>query len=362
MTAYPHYFEYVQDTQGNSIAGASVRVELQADSSLVNLYSDTTGLVPIANPLTTDANGEASFFVAPGVYKLTVTYGAVSYVKTYVTLGGGTGDVSGPESSTLHGIPTFANTGGKLLEDSGKVISTATDLGAGSASNNNIPTQLAVKTYVDALADALNLFQYKSTIDCSSNPNYPAASAGHVYLVSVAGKIGGGSGIDVEAGDMLFCKTDSTASGTHAGVGSNWDIIQFNVVAPLKQADIGVTVQGYDANTAKLNAAQAWTRPQRSTGSALTHNTSWDGTTIQRPTVNVNGSAFTIENPTSHTADVYYAITVTYTTAHSIAWGNQYKGVSSITPTATAGAKDHFIFLSDGTNLYCTGYNLNIGA
>jgi len=70
---------------------------------------------------------------------------------------------------------------------------------------------------------------FKGVIDCSANPNYPAADAGNLYKVSVAGKIGGASGPNVEAGDTLYCITDSTASGNHATVGANWVIAQVNI-------------------------------------------------------------------------------------------------------------------------------------
>ena len=77
-----------------------------------------------------------------------------------------------------------------------------------------------------SLADAL---VFKGVIDCSANPNYPAADAGDAYRVNVAGKIGGASGAVVEAGDMLLCFVDATASGTQAGVGANWNITQNNL-------------------------------------------------------------------------------------------------------------------------------------
>lgn len=70
---------------------------------------------------------------------------------------------------------------------------------------------------------------YEGSIDCSGSPNYPAADAGHAYIVSVAGKIGGASGVVVAAGDMAICKTDSTASGDQATVGANWNIIEKNI-------------------------------------------------------------------------------------------------------------------------------------
>lgn len=105
-------------------------------------------------------------------------------------------------------------------------IDTTVTLGS---SNTKVPSQLAAKTYIDGIIDAANALQYKGVIDASANPNYPAASAGHMYLISVAGKIGGASGPVVEVGDMIICKTDSTASGTEATVGAQWAIIQKNI-------------------------------------------------------------------------------------------------------------------------------------
>ena len=81
---------------------------------------------------------------------------------------------------------------------------------------------------INILGD-LNAVTYEGVIDCSSNPNYPAADAGDVYIVSVAGKIGGASGIVVIAGDMIICKTDSTATGDQATVGANWNVIEKNI-------------------------------------------------------------------------------------------------------------------------------------
>jgi hypothetical protein len=77
-----------------------------------------------------------------------------------------------------------------------------------------------------SLTDALS---FKGVIDCSANPNYPAADAGDVYKISVAGKIGGSSGTNVEAGDILLCTSDATSSGNQATVGTYWSIQQTNI-------------------------------------------------------------------------------------------------------------------------------------
>jgi hypothetical protein len=74
------------------------------------------------------------------------------------------------------------------------------------------------------------LLDFKGSTDTSGNPNYPAAFKGDTYLVSVAGKIGGASGVTVEAGDLYLATADN-AGGTQAAVGSSWTVIQGNVIS-----------------------------------------------------------------------------------------------------------------------------------
>lgn len=107
------------------------------------------------------------------------------------------------------------------------VVDTDTTLAANS--NSRIPSQAAVKAYADNIIAAADAMVFKAAIDCSTNPNYPAANAGWTYKVGVTGKIGGASGPNVELGDTLYCTLDGSASGTHAAVGANWDIVQVNV-------------------------------------------------------------------------------------------------------------------------------------
>lgn len=119
-------------------------------------------------------------------------------------------------------------------------------------------TQIATTAYADAAATAViaaaDAMVFKGVIDCSTNPNYPAADRGHTYRVSVAGKIGGASGLNVEAGDILLCLTDGTASGTQAVVGANWSVIQTNldgaVIGPASAVDSRIAA--FDGTTGKL--------------------------------------------------------------------------------------------------------------
>ncbi|MES0091002.1 hypothetical protein [Mesorhizobium sp. M0030] len=96
-------------------------------------------------------------------------------------------------------------------------------------SDTKVASQKAVKTYMDGRIAAQDAMVHKGVIDGSANPNYPAADRGWTYRVSVAGKIGGASGIVVENGDLIICQTDGTASGTQAAVGAQWDVIQTNL-------------------------------------------------------------------------------------------------------------------------------------
>lgn len=129
-----------------------------------------------------------------------------------------------------------------------------TDPTLAANSDSKVPSQKAIKTYADNLINAANALVYKGAIDCSANPNYPAANAGDLYLVSVAGKIGGASGFSVEVGDMCICTTDGTPSGNQATVGANWNIIQKNidgaVVGPASSTNNNVVL--FDGTSGKV--------------------------------------------------------------------------------------------------------------
>jgi hypothetical protein len=129
--------------------------------------------------------------------------------------------------------------------------STSTSLGT---SDTLYPTQNAVKVYADNLLGNANALVYKGTIDCSTNPDYPAADAGWMYIASVAGKIGGASGTDVEVGDMIICNTDGTVSGDQATVGQYWNVIQKNIVGAVTgpASSINNTLPVFDGTTGKI--------------------------------------------------------------------------------------------------------------
>jgi hypothetical protein len=117
-------------------------------------------------------------------------------------------------------------------------------------SDAKIATQKATKTYVDAAVTGL--LDFKGATDCSANPNYPAASKGDAYIVSVAGKIGGASGQSVDVGDVFVASADN-AGGTQASVGTSWFVLEHNVqvvpfdlAAAINAATPTTTPDGFD--------------------------------------------------------------------------------------------------------------------
>lgn len=113
-------------------------------------------------------------------------------------------------------------------------LTTDTDGTLAANSDTRVATQKAVKTYVDTAVTGL--LDFKGSTNCSGNPNYPAALKGDAYVVSVAGKIGGASGIPVDVGDIYVASADN-AGGTQAAVGTSWFILEHNLQGALLSAN-----------------------------------------------------------------------------------------------------------------------------
>lgn len=164
-------------------------------------------------------------------------------------------------TSAANKLPRFTGSGTADLLD----FDTDTTLAANS--DTRIASQKAVKAYVDLAVTGL--LDFKGATDASSNPNYPAASKGDTYVVSVAGKVGGASGKSVDVGDMYVATADN-AGGTEASVGTSWVVLEHNLQGALLSANnlsdvasaatsrtnlglvIGTNVQAQDAELSAL--------------------------------------------------------------------------------------------------------------
>jgi len=154
--------------------------------------------------------------------------GSVLALAIADAISGTSGLMSGAHYDLVNGA-TAANTNDTIVkrDGSGGIAVSTVAMSSGTVTSN--PTgvnDIVNKSYVDTLVasgtSAINDF------DASANPDYPAASKGDLYHVTVAGKVGGASGPDVEVGDSFKAKVN-VVSGDHATVGSDWIIMQNNL-------------------------------------------------------------------------------------------------------------------------------------
>lgn len=62
------YGQFLTYPDGNPAAGASFAVRLTGGNTLVPVFADKAGTVPLANPVETDQNGLLTFYAAPGSF------------------------------------------------------------------------------------------------------------------------------------------------------------------------------------------------------------------------------------------------------------------------------------------------------
>jgi hypothetical protein len=168
-------------------------------------------------------------------------------------------DAVGGDLTGTVGNATVAKIGGVAV-GTAAILNGDTDGALVANSDARVATQKATKTAIatalaaaEAYTDALvvGLLDFKGATDCSGNPNYPAALKGDVYIVAVAGKIGGAAGTAVDIGDAYLAVADN-AGGTEAGVGASWAHLEHNLigatVAPLMD---GVAAIGVGARYAR---------------------------------------------------------------------------------------------------------------
>ena len=176
-----------------------------------------------------------------------------------------------------------------------------------------------------------------------------------------------------------------------SGTYSDWTIA-LSAFAPigsyLTSADIGVTVQGYDGDLAAIAAlagasgvlkktgvntwaldtgtfveaetATTFTAQQVFGNSALTDASTiaWDVASKQVATFTFVSSSRTMGAPTNMVNGGFYALAVIQNAgSNTLTWNSVFKWASGAAPTLStaAGAKDYFVFRSDGTNLYEQG-------
>ena len=287
-------------------------------------------------------NTALTYNAATGLLSATGLAGTLNN-KLTLTLNGTANEYNNSAATSVSFYaPTLAGTSGQLLKSggaSGPVWDTPVITINGSSTNDQIPTAAAVWSAIGTGIGANDAMVFKGVIPASTNPNYPAGVTGDTWKISVAGKIGGASGVNVEAGDTIICVTDN-AGGTQATVGANWTILQTNI-------DGAVTTGGAIAQGALVigaGSSSVSTLPNAATaGWLLIGNTGTNSPTWTAPgsfTVQVDGTNFgSAYSPTaSKTVNFVKGTNVTLATS-----GNNI----TINSSDTASAVDNIL---DGSN------------
>jgi hypothetical protein len=147
---------------------------------------------------------------------------------------------------------------------------------------------------------------------------------------------GTATAVNITVSGNLLVGSDTVTTNTATQTLTNKTISGY-----VATSDIGSTVQGYDANTAKLNVTQSFTKAQRGTIVSLT-----DGATItpdfslgNNYSVTLGGNR-TLANPTNLTAGQSGIIVITQdgTGSRTLAYGSYFKFAGGTAPTLTTTA------------------------
>ncbi len=118
-------------------------------------------------------------------------------------------------------FPVSSETSMGLIE-----IATQAEVNAGADNQRAVTPQKLAQYVADKVT---GLWEDKGLIDCSVNPNYPAGQKGDAYTVSIAGRIGGPIGTDVQVRDVIYCRADNPG-GSELMAGISWNVIQGNLI------------------------------------------------------------------------------------------------------------------------------------
>jgi hypothetical protein len=204
----------------------------------------------------------------------------------------------------------------------------------------------AVRGYVATAVTGL--LEWKGATDCSANPNYPAASKGDSYTVSVAGKIGGASGSSVDVGDV-FVATADNAGGTQAAVGSSWVILEHNLVSALAASFASAAEIQAGTSSSKVIAPDQLVlaaAPQTLTDGATI---AWDMAAGFNAKVTLGGNR-TLSTPTNPKVGLTYVLEVIQdgSGSRTMTWPASFNWGASGAPTLSTGAAK-----VDLVTLYC---------
>jgi len=232
----------------------------------------------------------------------------------------------------------------------------------------------------DVLAGESNTIESDLDINGKTLYNVPAPTE-LTQVARLQDVLSGGGGEGANSANLISFSPSGNISSTtvqgaieeldteKAKIGANTDItsIQGTTIPVSKTlvvtTDIGTSVQAYDVDTAKLDVAQTFSAVQTmNPTSASSASYTWAVNTNPNLVLTTTAN-LTLNAPTGLTIGAFYFLEIVYGGTHTITWDAAFKGVTGLTITSTAAARDAFMFRAQTTSiLELVGTRLNVGA
>jgi hypothetical protein len=252
-------------------------------------------------------------------------------------------------SIAMAGSSTPANLDNAIRELAAQGKQFSLDLGGNTAGGSADVLTLSLNDTVLASYHDKLLFAFIAALDnTTTSPTLNVNGIGAKTIKkSVSGVETAVAAGDIQAGGLYLARYRS-AWATAAGA---WHLVDLNANAtsPLTSSDIGVTVQGYDADTVKADATENFTAGYTST--PYNNGTKSSGTFTIDPTLGnfqyaINGGAHTLAPPSSACS-----VLIQYTN-NSSAGTITTSGFTKVTgSTITTTSGDDFMFYITRCNL-----------
>lgn len=282
------------DANGVPLSGGLLYTYLAGTSTPATTFTSPSGTTNNTNPIVLNAAGRtpAEIWVNGGVF-----YKFILKTSTYVQIG------------SYDNIPA--------IDD----ITTTTNLI--TVAGTNTLTGLATPTLGGYAAGQVFSFIAQNTNTGAVTIDIDTLGVKNITREGAIPLVAG----DILAGKMQLMEFDGT---------------QFQMLNGNSYQAIRVTGTGYSPNIALTDAATI----------------AWDTALGQTATFTFVSTNRTMGTPTNLKDGAFYSLAVIQNTgSNTLTWSSAFKWANASAPvlTAAAGAKDYFVFRSDGTNLYEQG-------
>ena len=357
-------------TAAASSATAAAASESAAGTSETNAASSASSASTSASSASTSAtNAATSATAAAG--SATTAASEASDAATSATAAAGSATSAASSATTATTQASAASTSATNAASSASAASTSASNASTSASNaatsataaaSSATSAAASATSAQAALDSIENFYLGAsatapTVDDNGDPLAAGdwyfnttdnltyiynGSSWQVTVVSTSGLL--------QASNNLSDLADASTARTNLGLAIGTDVLAYDATV-VYDADIGVTIQAYDADTAKTDVTQNFTAPQRS-ADTVDNDGSFDLSAAQNFTCTPTG-AITLTFTNIPDGQSGFILLVN-TTPQTVSLHANTKGDANLATTLSTAGTYLVSYYANGTNVYLT--------